>query len=57
MSAIMGCHVGAVHTGLVHEDKMPWAYKACTDIMQRIIGEAVDLDMDDVKQAVMTLTV
>lgn len=54
MSAVMGCRIGAINTGLVNDDEMPWAYKTCTDLMQQELGYQMDIDMADVKQAVMT---
>jgi hypothetical protein len=54
MSAVMGCYEGAANTGLVNPNEMPWAYKECTEIMKQHLGYSVDIDMDDVKQAVMT---
>jgi hypothetical protein len=54
MSAVMGCKTGAINTGLVNDDEMPWAYKTCIDLMQQDLGYQMDIDMADVKQAVMT---
>lgn len=55
MSAVMGCHTGAKHTGLVDPEKMPDAYVTCVDFMKENLGYSIEVEREDVKQALMTL--
>lgn len=54
MSAVMGCKTGALHTGLVDPNTMPDAYTTCTNYLQDIVGQVIDVERDDAKQALMT---
>lgn len=55
MSAVMGCKIGAMNTGLVNPTKMPDAYSTLTDHMKQDLGYVIDVSRDDAKQALMTL--
>lgn len=55
MSALMGCHAGALATGLINPDQPEDAYEIVYDAMRLILNqEEVVYERDDVKMAVMT---
>lgn len=54
MSAVMGCKIGALNTGLIDPNVMPDAYTTCTELMKANLGYSIDISRDDAKQALMT---
>lgn len=55
MSAITGCTDGARATGLVDPNLRADAYTGTTGVMASILGEAVEVERADVKNAVVTM--
>lgn len=54
MSALTGCKVGAMATGMIDPNVRSDAYTACTQTMQALLGKAVSISRQQAKDAMMT---
>lgn len=54
MSALTGCHAGALATGLVDPNVRADAYTSCTEAMNTILGGNLDVPRESAKRSLMT---